>query len=413
LIDNREKDETVILVAVSADDDRQTAEASLDELAELVKTAGAEVLGRAVQNREYADPSYYVGRGKLTQIQEILHETGATGIVCDDELSPAQISGLGEALDCKVMDRTMVILDIFAARASSAEGKVQVELAQQRYRLTHLAGLGTALSRLGGGIGTRGPGEKKLEMDRRYIRARISQLKKELDDIMRHRQVTRENRQRSGISKMAIIGYTNAGKSTLLNCLTDAQVLEEDKLFATLDPTTRQFRLDSGQEILLTDTVGFINKLPHNLIDAFKSTLEEAKYADYIIHVADASSPQLDEHISIVYDTLRELGIAGKKILTVFNKMDLAPDETHLRDERASYTVKVSLRDGTGVDELKKAMERMIRGDRVYLSKVIPYSQSSGLQIIRRYGELLSERYEDDGIHITAFVPPEISRHRG
>lgn len=413
MIDNREKDETVILVAVSADDDRQTAEASLDELAELVKTAGAEVLGRAVQNREYADPSYYVGRGKLTQIQEILHETGATGIVCDDELSPAQISGLGEALDCKVMDRTMVILDIFAARASSAEGKVQVELAQQRYRLTHLAGLGTALSRLGGGIGTRGPGEKKLEMDRRYIRARISQLKKELDDIMRHRQVTRENRQRSGISKMAIIGYTNAGKSTLLNCLTDAQVLEEDKLFATLDPTTRQFRLDSGQEILLTDTVGFINKLPHNLIDAFKSTLEEAKYADYIIHVADASSPQLDEHISIVYDTLRELGIAGKKILTVFNKMDLAPDETHLRDERASYTVKVSLRDGTGVDELKKAMERMIRGDRVYLSKVIPYSQSSGLQIIRRYGELLSERYEDDGIHITAFVPPEISRHRG
>ncbi len=289
-----EIEEKVILVGVSVQEGDDT-EDSLIELGELVQTAGAEVVGVTIQNREAIHPGTYVGTGKLQEIRQMLVELEATGIVCDDELSPAQLRNMERELDCKVMDRTLIILDIFAARASTSEGKIQVELAQLRYRLSRLTGLGISLSRLGGGIGTRGPGEKKLEMDRRLIKTRISQLKRELSEVRQHREVTRGQRSRNRVKVAAIVGYTNAGKSTLLNRLTNANVLEEDKLFATLDPTTRNLKLDSGQELLLTDTVGFIRKLPHHLIEAFRSTLEEAKYADLIIHVVDGPSPKTAE----------------------------------------------------------------------------------------------------------------------
>lgn len=279
LYELKEEQERVLLVGVQTREGDDT-EDSLKELKELVKTAGAETVGVIMQSREAMHPGYYVGTGKLDEIRMAASALDATGIVCDDELTPSQMNNLERELELKIMDRTMVILDIFAARANTSEGKIQVELAQLRYRASRLVGLGTSMSRLGGGIGTRGPGEKKLEMDRRLIKVRISQLKKELEQVKRHRELLREGRSREHVMTAAIVGYTNAGKSTLLNVLTHAQVLEEDKLFATLDPTTRILELPGKQSMYLTDTVGFIRKLPHHLIEAFKSTLEEAKYAD-------------------------------------------------------------------------------------------------------------------------------------
>ena len=321
MIRTEEIKEKLLLVGVSAQDGDDT-EDSLEELAELVETAGAEAVGAVIQKRERVHPATYIGKGKAEELKELLWETQADGIVCDDELSPAQLRNLSDMLEVKVMDRTLVILDIFAMRSSSSEGKIQVELAQLKYRASRLTGMGKAMSRLGGGIGTRGPGEKKLEMDRRLIGNRISQLKKELEEVNRHREVARGQRIKNNIPVAAIVGYTNAGKSTLLNTLTDAKVLEEDMLFATLDPTTRLLALSGKQQILLTDTVGFIRKLPHHLIEAFKSTLEEARYADYIIHVVDVSNPQADKQMHIVYDTLHSLGIEDKRIVTLFNKQD-------------------------------------------------------------------------------------------
>ena len=274
--ENEQMEEKVILIGVS-EQEGDDAEDSLAELAELVKTAGAVVVGTLIQKRESIHPGTYVGTGKVDEIAQLLAATGATGIVCDDELSPAQMKNLESILATKVMDRTLIILDIFAARATTSEGKIQVELAQLKYRLSRLSGLGKSMSRLGGGIGTRGPGEKKLEMDRRLINDRIAQLNRELKEVVKHRDITRAKREKNDVPVVAIVGYTNAGKSTLLNHLTDAEVLEEDKLFATLDPTTRVLELDGHQQILLTYTVGFIRKLPHHLIEAFKSTLEEAK----------------------------------------------------------------------------------------------------------------------------------------
>lgn len=271
MIELKKETERVILVGVSLMDTEQT-DRSLDELSELVKTAGADTVGKVIQSREQIHPGTYVGKGKLEEIKDLVWEMEATGIVCDDELTPVQMKNLQDELDVKVMDRTLVILDIFAERASTSEGKIQVELAQLKYRQTRLTGFGTALSRLGGGIGTRGPGEKKLEMDRRLIKNRIAQLNRELRDVKRHREITREQRSKNKLPVVAIVGYTNAGKSTLLNTLTGSEILAEDKLFATLDPTTRGLKLPGGQEILLTDTVGFIQKLPHHLIEAFKST---------------------------------------------------------------------------------------------------------------------------------------------
>ena len=277
-----EIEEKVILVGVS-EQDGDDAEDSVAELAELVKTAGATVVGTMIQKRELIHPGTYIGSGKVAELKLLVEELGATGIVCDDELSPAQLRNLEDMLDTKVMDRTLIILDIFAARATTSEGKIQVELAQLKYRLSRLTGLGRSMSRLGGGIGTRGPGEKKLEIDRRLIKDRIAQLNRELKEVRQHRDITRAQREKNQMPVAAIVGYTNAGKSTLINTLTNAGVLEEDKLFATLDPTTRVLELSGRQQILVTDTVGFIRKLPHHLIEAFKSTLEEAKYADYIL----------------------------------------------------------------------------------------------------------------------------------
>lgn len=407
LYDMREETEKVILVGVSVDDHDDT-EQSLNELRELVKTAGAEEVGRVIQNREQIHPVTYVGKGKLEEIKELLWELDATGIVCDDELSPVQMKNLSEALDTKIMDRTLIILDIFAARASTSEGKIQVELAQLKRRQSQLAGSGKALSRLGGGIGTRGPGEKKLEIDRRLIKDRIAQLNRELKEVKRHRELTREQRKQNHMPVAAIVGYTNAGKSTLLNKLTDANVLEEDQLFATLDPTTRNRKLPSGQEILLTDTVGFIRKLPHHLIQAFKSTLEEAKYADMILHVVDASNPQKDEQMFVVYETLRNLEVMNKPVITVFNKMDRLEEEILIRDFQADKIVQISAKTGEGLDNLMEAVEDVLREQKIYIERVYSYQESGKIQLIRKYGELLSEEYKEDGIHVKAYVPQEI-----
>ena len=407
LYELKEAQERVILVGVSTSDHDDT-EKSLDELEELVATAGAVVVGRVIQNLDQIHPGTYVGKGKLDEIKELLWETEATGIICDDELTPAQLGNMEDALDTKVMDRTLIILDIFAARASTNEGKIQVELAQLKYRQSRLVGLGKSLSRLGGGIGTRGPGEKKLEMDRRLIRDRIAQLNRELKDVKRHREVTREQRSRNKVPVVAIVGYTNAGKSTLLNTLTGAGVLEEDKLFATLDPTTRNLKLPSKQEVLLTDTVGFIRKLPHHLIEAFRSTLEEAKYADIILHVVDASNPQMDEQMYIVYETLTNLEVKDKPIITAFNKQDKVEGEQILRDFRADHIVRISAKHGMGLDRLQDTIEEVLRSQKVLIEKVYPYAEAGKIQMIRKYGELLEEEYRGEGIFARGYVPAEI-----
>lgn len=399
--------ERVILVGVSVDDSDDT-EKSLDELEELAKTAGAVTVGRIVQNREQIHPGTYVGKGKLEEIKDMIWETEATGIICDDELSPVQLGNLQDELDTKIMDRTLIILDIFASRASTNEGKIQVELAQLKYRQSRLTGLGKSLSRLGGGIGTRGPGEKKLEMDRRLIKGRIAQLNRELKEVKRHREVTRDQRNRTRIPVIAIVGYTNAGKSTLLNKLTGASVLEEDKLFATLDPTTRGLKLPSKQQVLLTDTVGFIRKLPHHLIEAFKSTLEEAKYADIILHVVDTSNPQMDEQMYIVYETLRNLEVVDKTVITAFNKQDKTEADVVIRDFKADYTVKISAKTGYGLDMLQEVIEKVLRDRKIEIARLYDYNEAGKIQLIRKYGELLEEEYREDGVYVRAFVSKEI-----
>ena len=399
--------ERVILVGVSLSDQDDTQK-SLDELKELAATAGAETVGTVIQNREQMHPGTYIGKGKIEELKDLLWELDATGIICDDELSPAQMKNLQDELDTKVMDRTLVILDIFASRASTSEGKIQVELAQLKYRQSRLTGFGTAMSRLGGGIGTRGPGEKKLEMDRRLITSSIAQLNRELKDVKRHREVTREQRNRNRIPVAAIVGYTNAGKSTLLNSLTGAGILAEDKLFATLDPTTRGLKLPSGQEILLTDTVGFIRKLPHHLIEAFRSTLEEAKYADLILHVVDMANPQMDEQMFIVYETLKNLEVTDKPVITIFNKMDKAGNQQIIRDFHADYTVKISAKMKDGISELLQTIEAVLREQKVAIENLYSYQEAGKIQLIRKYGELQQEDYRDDGIFVRAFVPVEI-----
>lgn len=399
--------ERVILVGVSVDDGDDTEE-SLDELAELALTAGAETVGKVIQKREQIHPGTYVGKGKLDEIKDLLWETEADGIICDDELTPVQLGNLRDELDTKVMDRTLVILDIFASRASTSEGKIQVELAQLKYRQSRLTGYGTSLSRLGGGIGTRGPGEKKLEMDRRLIKSRIAQLNRELKDVKRHREVTREQRSRNHVPVVAIVGYTNAGKSTLLNKLTGADILAEDKLFATLDPTTRGLKLPSGQEILLTDTVGFIRKLPHHLIEAFRSTLEEAKYADIILHVVDVSNPQMEQQMYTVYETLYQLGVQEKPILTAFNKQDRLEEVFTVRDFKADDTVKISARTGEGLGILKEKLETVLREQKIAIEKMYSYKEAGKIQLIRKYGELIDEEYLEEGILVKAYVPKNI-----
>lgn len=416
MFETEEEVEKVILIGVSTYDNDDTEE-SLDELKDLVKTAGAITVGKVVQNREAVHSGTYIGKGKIEEVRLLIEELGATGIVCDDELSPAQLMNLRDALDTKVMDRTLVILDIFAKRARTGEGKIQVELAQLKYRQARLVGLRNSMSRLGGGIGTRGPGEKKLEMDRRLIKERITTLRHEVQDMKTHRELARNKRSQNPTTVVSIVGYTNAGKSTLLNELTGAKVLEENKLFATLDPTTRNYKLESGQEIMLTDTVGFIRKLPHHLIDAFRSTLEEAKYADILIHVVDASNPQMDSHMHVVYETLEQLGVTDKKIITIFNKQDKVREKQKengenevvvFRDFKADYTLNASIKKGEGIDKLLEYIEEILRNQKIFITKTFEYSEAGKIQRIRKYGELLKEEYTELGIYVEAYVPIEI-----
>ncbi|HBI72379.1 MAG TPA: GTPase HflX, partial [Lachnospiraceae bacterium] len=404
LIEIKEEQERFILVGVAVSDQDDTQE-SLNELKELADTAGALAVGQIIQNRESIHPGTYIGKGKIDEVKELALETDATGIVCDDELSPAQLKNLEDALQLKVLDRTILILDIFAGRASTKEGKIQVELAQLRYRSTRLIGLRNSLSRLGGGIGTRGPGEKKLEVDRRLIKDRIAILNRELANVKKSRETERMLRSKNRIPVAAIVGYTNAGKSTLLNLLTNAGVLEEDKLFATLDPTTRNLTLDSGQQILLTDTVGFIRKLPHHLIDAFRSTLEEAKYADIILHVVDSSNPDVYNQMHIVYDTLKNLGVQDKVMITAFNKQDKLETEQILKDFQADYTVKISAKTGTGIKNLLDQIEKVLNERKVLVERVFSYQEAGKIQIIRKYGQLMEEKYQPDGIYVKAYLP--------
>lgn len=404
MIDNAISEEKYILVAVATGDE-EAAWDSLDELAELLDTAGGITIFQVVQNLVRPDKATYIGKGKAEELRESIEIHEADGIICDDELTASQMRNLSEITGAKVIDRTTLILDIFAAHAKTREGKLQVEIAQQQYRYARLRGMGEALSRLGGGIGTRGPGETKLETDRRVIQRRIKILSDNLEAMKRARDTARKKRSANSVPTVAIVGYTNAGKSTLLNRLTGSEVLSEDKLFATLDPTTRAAELPDGQQILFTDTVGFINKLPHNLVDAFRSTLEEAGYSDIILHVIDASDPQAELHRKVVYDTLADLGITDKPIITVWNKADLVEEGALFRDFFADASLKISAKTGEGVDDLYREIAEVLKKSRVYIDEVIPYRDAARVAEIRRQGQLLSEEYEEDGVHVKAYVP--------
>ena len=414
--------EKFLLAAVDLEDGTDVSY-SLDELAELTETAGGIVVGRLIQKRESVHPGTYVGKGKIEELRELIMQTDADGIVCDDELTPAQLMtcesaveqvsehywATYEELQVKVLDRTVMILDIFAAHARTSEGKLQVELAQLRYRSSRLTGLGKSLSRLGGGIGTRGPGEKKLEMDRRLIKERISMLNRQLKEVVKNREVQRHKRTQNPTKTVAIVGYTNAGKSTLLNTLTKAAVLEEDKLFATLDPTTRVLEKEDGQKILFTDTVGFISKLPHSLIRAFRSTLEEAKYADMILHVVDVSNPKYDLQMEVVYDTLRELNIGDKKVITAFNKIDcLEYKPDGLKDKNSEASLTISAKQKIGLDKLVEKIEEVLDEGMVKIEKVFAYDEAGKIQAIREFGRLEQEEYREDGIFVKAVIPPHL-----
>lgn len=379
----------------------------MDELIELGQTAGVETVAKVIQNREKVHPGTYIGKGKIEEVRELVIKHKADTVVCDDELTPAQFNNLSQMLDVKVVDRTVMILDIFAKRASTSEGKLQVELAQLRYRASHLIGGRSELSRLGGGIGTRGPGEQKLEMDRRLIKERITQVRKELEQVKRTRELTRKKRQENPIPVVAIVGYTNAGKSTLLNHLTGAGVLSEDKLFATLDPTTRKLVRENGEEILFTDTVGFIRKLPHHLIQAFRSTLEEAKYADLILHVVDCSNEDMDSQMYTVYETLKKLEVGDKKIITAFNKIDVCDREETLKDLAADRTVRISAKTGQGIEQMLSAISEVIAEGKQLLDKVFGYDEAGAVSNVRKYGQVTEEEYRNEGIYIKALIPRE------
>lgn len=379
-----------------------TTEESMAELCELVKTAGGEVVGEMVQNRPVPDSGTYFGEGKLEELREAVLALEAALVVFDDELSPIQLRNISDLLGVRVLDRSMLILDIFAMRAKSGEGKLQVELAQLKYQLPRLRGMGVELSRTGGGIGTRGPGETKLESDRRHIRTRIAALESEIREIKKHRELLRSRREKDGVITCAIVGYTNAGKSTLLNRLTDAGVMAEDKLFATLDTTSRAITLDDNRQIILIDTVGFIRKLPHYLIEAFKSTLEEAAEADFLIHVIDASSDEAENRIRVAEQVLSSLGAGSKPTIRVYNKCDLGKEFIPSGSEKRS--VYISARNGEGIDELLEAISDVAPGKKRERSILIPYSDGGILNELHENEKVLFEEYEGEGVKVTVLT---------
>lgn len=397
LFENIQKPETAVLVGV--DMGEYDCEASLDELEELAKTAGAEVKARVTQRRETPDSATFVGSGRLKEIKTFCADNDVDLLIFDSELTPSQQRNIEDITDVRVVDRTQLILDIFAARARSGEGKLQVELAQLKYLLPRLGGKGTSMSRLGGGIGTRGPGETKLESDRRHIRRRIKNLEDGLESLSRRRKLARERREKDEVETVAIVGYTNAGKSTLMNTLTQAGVLAEDKLFATLDPTSRALTLPDGRRVMLIDTVGFIRRLPHGLVEAFKSTLEEAASATLILNVCDASSPDCAEHLEVTNRLLEELGCKGKSIIAVFNKCDAAPDLSWL--SAGLHSVKISALTGEGLDGLLNEMVRALPPTRKKVTLLLPYSMGSDAALLREKGALDREEYRPDGLKMT------------
>lgn len=385
---------------ISLDCGEYDAESSMAELEELAKTSGAEIIGEMIQKRPAPEAATYMGKGALEEICNFCSNHNIDLIVADGELSPVQIRNIEDLTGVRVIDRTTLILDIFAGRARSSEGKLQVELAQLKYSLPRLSGKGTALSRLGGGIGTRGPGETKLETDKRHIRFRIQNLKAELDKVEKRRVAMHQRRKKNGALCVAIVGYTNAGKSTLMNRLTDAGVLQEDKLFATLDPTARKLVLPDGRQIMLVDTVGLVRRLPHQLVDAFRSTLEEAVWADVILNVCDASSDECAEHIKVTESVLSDLGCSGKPIINVLNKCD---KPTELDFDFFENSVKISAATGDGIDSLLAAIENALPKDRKRVKILLPFDKMK-LSSIVRDGTVHSEEYTENGVLYDATV---------
>ena len=407
MITQKEPIEKLILVAAQKKQyDENEAWESLEELEELVNTAGGEVITKILQRVDRINAGLYIGTGKVQEIKSLAQLHDATGIVFDDELSPMQMRNLAEAFNLKVMDRTMVILDIFASRALSKEGKLQVEMAQLKYQSSRLVGFGAMLSRQAGGIGSRGPGEKKLELDKRHLKIRMEILQAELAEVEKHRQLIRSRRDKNNTPVVAIVGYTNAGKSTLLNQLSGSNVYVQNQLFATLDPTTRGITLPSGSEILLTDTVGFIRKLPHHLVKAFYSTLEEAKYADIILHVMDVSSPNLETHQQVVYDTLSRLGVSDIPIIAVYNKIDKISDN-YLKDEHATYDVAISAKEGIGCIQLLETLEEILYSNMQFFEIQVPYTSQDVVRFCHEYAERLEEEYTNEGVSVKGYMPKD------
>jgi GTPase len=390
---------------------RQADEGTLDELAALAETAGASPVARVVQTRSDPDPATFVGKGKMAELHETVHRSGADAAIFDDELSPGQLRNLEERLGVKVVDRTALILDIFALHARSREGKAQVELAQLNYLLPRLRGWGEAMSRLGGGIGTRGPGETKLEIDRQHIRRRIARLRKDIKDLAKTRAVKRSRRQSSEIAQIAIAGYTNAGKSTLMNALTAADVIVADQLFATLDPTVRRIELPNGRPATLSDTVGFVSKLPHDLVEAFRSTLEEVTLASLVLHVADASAPGLDQQVEAVRAVLAEIGAGSLPEVVALNKIDLLDPEQRARVQRRYPDgVAISALTGEGLEELLERIARTIPAPPVEVTLLVPFAREDLVALLYREGEVLERDATEEGTLIRARVP---ERHLG
>ena len=387
-------------ILIGADTGEYDAESSMDELSELAKTAGAEELARVLQKREAYEPATVIGEGKLAEVKELCGSLGAELLIFDCELTASQIRNVEDETDVRVIDRTMLILDIFAGRAVSREGKLQVELAQLKYRLPRLMGIGASLSRLGGGIGTRGPGETQLETDRRHIRRRIDKLSAELKELEERRGYARDRRKKDSVQVGAIVGYTNAGKSTLLNLLTGADVLAEDKLFATLDPTSRAIELPDGRSLLLVDTVGLIRRLPHHLVEAFKSTLEDAACADIIIHVCDVSDPEAAEKADVMLKTLADLGAAEIPVVTVLNKCDLLTENIPEDDS----TVKISAKKAQGIDRLLQVVAANLPETAKRMKLLLPYDKAGFTAKLRENGKVFTEEYTETGVLVDALV---------